>query len=332
MTTSRKHAVGAEAPGRGRSRPLPALPPVRRGFAFLAFAGIAWGTTGAAVEVVYRSSDLGPMAVSFWRFLAGAVLLLPVWALSPARTAPRAPQPAGRRVLLPVGTGIGLAVFQTAYFAAVRDTGLAVGTIVALGAAPVFTAAGGRLFLGERLGRAGVPAVAGALAGLAVLVLGNEPGAVHPAGVAMALLSAAGYAVSNLLGRWTGRHGTGADPLTLTLWSFLVGAAVLLVPACHEGLLPQGGDPTEAALLMLYIAAVTTALAYPLYFAGVAVLRAATASVMMLLEPVSAAALAVLLLGERLTGATVAGTVVLLGAIAALALAESRPRAEPENP
>jgi DME family drug/metabolite transporter len=305
---------------------------VHRGFIFLACAGIAWGTTGAAVDIIYRSSDFGPMAISFWRFLAGAALLIPAWVLRRSRTAPRTPQPAGRRLLLLAGTGIGLAVFQTAYFAAVQDTGLAVGTIVTLGAAPAFTAAGGRLFLGERIGRGGLLAIVGALTGLAILVLGNQPGVVHPVGLAMALLSALGYAVSNLLGRWTGRHGTGEDAFNLTLFSFLIGAAVTLPPAVHEGLLPKGGNLTEAALLMLYIAAITTALAYPLYFAGVAVLRAATGSVMMLLEPVSAAGLAVLFLDEQLTAATVAGTVILLGAIAALALAESRLQVTPEIP
>lgn len=329
MQNSKKRALDEGGAGPGRASAVTGPPAVRRGFAFLAFAGIAWGTTGAAVEVIYRTSDLGPMAISFYRFLAGAVLLLPVWVLRRSRQVPRVTQPAGRRVLLLVGIGVGLAVFQTAYFGAVRDTGLAVGTIVTLGAAPVFTAVGGRLFLGERIGRAGLLAVAGALAGLAVLVLGNQPGVVHTAGVGMALLSAAGYAVSNLLGRWTGRHGIGEDAFALTLWSFLIGAAVMLPLAFHEGLVPQGGDLTEAALLMLYIAAVTTAVAYPLYFAGVAVLRAATASVMMLLEPVSAAVLAVLFLDEQLTVATVAGTVILLGAIAALGLAESRMPAQP---
>jgi hypothetical protein len=49
---------------------------VHRGFVFLTFAGIAWGTTGAAVNIIYRSSDFGPMAISFWRFLAGAALLI----------------------------------------------------------------------------------------------------------------------------------------------------------------------------------------------------------------------------------------------------------------
>ena len=297
---------------------------VRRGLICLAFAGIAWGTTGAAVEVVYRSSDFGPMAVSFWRFLTGMALLLAARALRPARITPGTPQPASRRALLFTGTGIGLAIFQTAYFAAVQDTGLAVGTIVTLGAAPVFTAAGGRLLLGERVGRSGLLAIGGALAGLAILVMGDQEGVVHLPGVGMALLSAAGYAVANILGRWTGRHGAGEDASTLTVWSFAVGALIMLPFAVSEGLVPHTAHLTRVVLLMLYVAGVTTALAYPLYFAGAGAVRAATASVVMLIEPVSAALLAVLLLGERLTVATVTGATLMLVAIAGLAVAESR--------
>ncbi|MFI2211468.1 DMT family transporter [Streptomyces sp. NPDC020141] len=317
------NAVKTSAPPLERHRA------VRRGLVYLAVAGTTWGTTGAAVDVIYRSSDLGPVAVSFWRYVSGLALLVAALALRPARTAPASPAvgtpaPARRRVLLLLGTGVGLAVFQTAYFGAVQETGLAVGTIVTLGAGPVFTAVGGRLFLAERIGRTGVVAVCGALGGLAVLVLGDRQGVVDPLGVAYALLSAAGYAVATLLARWTGRHGGGENPYTLTMWSFGIGAVLLLPFAWAEGLLPHTGHPGRVLLLMLYIAAVTTALAYPLYFAGVAAVRATTAAVVMLIEPVSAAVLAVTLLDERLTASTVAGTLLLLSAVAGLALAESR--------
>jgi DME family drug/metabolite transporter len=49
----------------------------------------------------------------------------------------------------------------------------------------------------------------------------------------------------------------------------------------------------------------------------------------MLLEPVTAAVLAVALLGERLTATTVAGTLLLLGAVAGLAVGEARDGREP---
>ncbi|CAM5692793.1 DME family drug/metabolite transporter OS=Streptomyces violarus OX=67380 GN=FHS41_007942 PE=4 SV=1 [Streptomyces violarus] len=44
----------------------------------------------------------------------------------------------------------------------------------------------------------------------------------------------------------------------------------------------------------------------------------------MLLEPVSAAVLAVVLLGEHLTAATLAGTLLMLGSVAGLAVGEAR--------
>jgi DME family drug/metabolite transporter len=227
-------------------------------------------------------------------------------------------------VLRILATGIGLTVFQSAYFAAVEATGLAVGTVVTLGAGPVLIAVGARLTMGERLGRGGILAVAGALAGLGVLVLGGEGAEVQPSGVALAVLSAAGYAAITLLTRWLGRDGGGGDSLSTTAWAFAIGSVGLLPMALGEGLLPHTAEAARVLGLLVYVAAVPTALAYALYFAGAAVVRAATVSVIMLLEPVSAAVIAVTLLGEHLTPATVAGTLLLLTAVAGLAAAEAR--------
>lgn len=299
--------------------------PVGRGLIYLTAVGAAWGTTGAAADLLYRVSGLGPVAVSFWRFVSGAALLLGARAVRPARPA-TGPVPASRRrrLLLRLGTGAGLAVFQTGYFGAVAATGLAVGTVVTLGAGPVLTALAARLTLGERLGASGGVAVVGALAGLAVLVLGDRSGAVRPVGVGLALLSAAGYAVAALLARWAGRTGAAEDPVTLTAVAFGIGAVAVLPLAAVGGLLPHTADLARVLLLMAYLAAVPTALAYPLYFAAAAVVRAATTAALMLIEPVSAAVLAVVLLDEHLTPATILGTVLLLAAVAALALAELR--------
>ncbi|MFI1188177.1 EamA family transporter [Streptomyces californicus] len=300
----------------------PALP-VGRSLLYLVVAGVAWGTAGAAASLVFRVSDLGPLALSFWRCAGGLVLLAGALALRPRR-ARREPEPRRRRLVRVLGTGIGLTVFQSAYFAAVEVTGLAVGTVVTLGAGPVLIAVGARLLLGERLGRGGLAAVAGALAGLVVLVLGGGGGDVVPAGALLALLSAAGYAAITLLTRWLGRDGGGGDALTTSAWAFGVGAVGLLPLAAGEGLVPHTAEAGQVLGLMAYVAAVPTALAYALYFAGAAAVRSATVSVIMLLEPVSAAVIAVTVLGERLTPATVLGTLLLLTAVAGLALAEAR--------
>ncbi|KUN96943.1 DMT family transporter [Streptomyces caeruleatus] len=298
--------------------------PIGRGLLCLIVAGAAWGTAGAAASLVYRASDMGPIALSFWRCAAGFVLLLAVRLLRPRPLrGTGASEPLGRKVLRAGATGIGLAVFQTAYFAAVDATGLAVGTVVTLGAGPVFIALGARLTLGERLGRGGVAAVAGALAGLAVLALGGEGATVRPLGVLLALVSAAAYSVMTLLTRKWGRDG-GTDAASTSLWAFAVTSLSLLPFALAEGLVPHTTEPVRLGWLLIYIAAVPTALAYALYFAGAAAVRSATVSVIMLLEPVSAAVLAVVLLGEHLTTATLAGTLLMLGSVTGLALAEAR--------
>ncbi|MFB7937570.1 DMT family transporter [Streptomyces sp. NPDC056049] len=329
--------------------------PVGRSLTYLVVAGIAWGTAGAAGSLVFRNSDMGPFALSFWRCAGGLLLLLAVPAvkglrrgrvrtaaassgslssgslssgsLSSGSSSGSSAVAEARRIRLIriVGTGLGLAVFQTAYFAAVESTGLAVGTVVTLGAGPVLIAVGARVTMGERLGLGGLAAVAGALAGLAVLVLGGGGAEVRLAGVGYAVLSAAGFAALTLLTRWLGRTGgSAAGSLASTAWTFGVSAVVVLPLAGVEGLLPHTHDVVRLLLLLLYVAAIPTALAYALYFAGAAVVRATTVSVIMLLEPVSAALLAVTLLGEELTATTVLGTVLLLAAVTGLALAEAR--------
>ncbi|MFI2412790.1 DMT family transporter [Streptomyces sp. NPDC018947] len=296
--------------------------PVGRGLLYLIVAGAAWGTAGAAASLVYRTSDMGPVSLSFWRCAIGLLLLLAARPLRP-RVRPAAREPLRRKAVRATLTGLGLAVFQTAYFAAVQATGLAVATVVTLGAGPVLIALGARLVLGERLGRGGAAAVAGALAGLGVLVLGDGRTTVEPWGVLLALVSAAGYSAMTLLTRWWGRDGS-ADAADTSVGAFAVTSLCLLPLALVEGLVPHTADPVRLLWLLAYVAAVPTALAYGLYFAGAAVVRSATVSVIMLLEPVSAAALAVVLLGEHLTAATLGGTLLMLGSVAGLAVAEAR--------
>ncbi|MCX5197544.1 DMT family transporter [Streptomyces sp. NBC_00249] len=298
-------------------------PVAGRSLLYLVVAGAAWGTAGAAASLLFLASDLGPLALSFWRCAGGLVVLLGVLAVRrPSRGA--RPAPARPSAASLIGTGLLFTLFQAAYFAAVRETGLAVGTVVTLGAGPVLIALGARYWMGERLGRGGVTAVGGALAGLAVLVLGSGGGEVRPAGVGWALLSAAGYAAMTLRARSLGRRGAGGDPLVTTAWSVGVGTVCLLPLAAVEGLLPHTAELARVLWLLVYVATVPTALAYALYFTGAASVRAATVSVIMLIEPVSAAAIAVVLLGERLTGAVVLGTVLLLSAVGALIVAEAR--------
>ncbi|GAA2687348.1 MULTISPECIES: DMT family transporter [Nonomuraea] len=280
---------------------------VRRGVLYVSVAAAAWGTGGAAGSLLFQSTSLGPFGVSLWRYLLGALFLITIVRRRPGTH---------RRLLL---VGVGMAIYQTAYFGAIATSGVAIATVVTMGATPLFTAVGGRLFLGERLDRVGTACVGAALLGLVVLTAGSSgagPEATATlAGVGLALLSAAGYAAVTLHSR---RHHD--DPYGTAVGGFAIGALCLAPFAMTEGIVPQVTLPTVA--LLLYLGAVPTALAYGLYFRSLSALKATTVSVISLGEAVGAAALGVLLFGERLTALTAAGCLVLLGAVVVLTVHE----------
>ena len=270
------------------------------------------GAPAATAAILFRTSGLGPLAVSFWR-LAVATLIL---------TATRAARPAtafattSRRA--EVATGVGLAVYQTAYFAAVHQAGLALGTLITLGAGPVFIAVGASVLLGERLDRCGRAALGIALAGLVLLVggsLSSGPGPIL--GVGLALLSATGFSAVTLFTRAAGGGGA-------TATSFSAGLVCLLPFALGEGIWPRTGHVASVIGWMVFLGVVPTLLSYRWYFAGLTTVPASTASVIVLLEPVTAALLAVMLLDEHLTANVAVGSSLLLTAVALVARNTSR--------
>jgi drug/metabolite transporter, DME family len=125
------------------------------------------------------------------------------------------------------------------------------------------------------------------------------------------------------------RRGNGISRYDTALGGFAVGAVVLAPLAVAAGPVPdvRGSLPLLVTLgLLAYLMVVPTALAYALYFAGLAVVRATTASVVVLVEPVTAAVVAVALLDERLSPLAAGGGTLLLGAVVLLVCAERRTR------
>jgi len=325
----------------------------RRGLAAIATAAALWGTSGATGQLLADRSDLSPVAVGFLRCALAAVLLAGLRAVaSPARGRSRPParehathpaaagsggarRPRGSwrgvvsgadlgRVL---AVGAGLALYQSCYFAAVARAGVSVATLVTLGLAPVLVAVASVLLGAERPDRGVLTALLTALAGLALLVggggataagdlpaSGTGAGGGGAAGSLLAAGSAAGYAGVTLVSRSLGGRVEAGD---LTLAGFAV-AAVLLAPLALVGGLALPSSPA-AWVLLLYLGAVPTALAYRLFFAGLRTTSPTVASILTLVEPLTATLIAAVALGERLGPTGVVGGGLLLAAVVVLA-------------
>jgi DME family drug/metabolite transporter len=311
------------------SSPL-SSPASRTGFLLVVLAAMCWGTSGISGAIVAERTDLGPLDIAWHRMAIGAVALLAGHLVTrrrrPAVAAPLARGTAVRLLLI----GAGLAAYQLAYFAAVATAGVSIATLVALGLAPLLIAVGAALLGHGRPDLATRVALVVALTGLVLLVgisAGADTGTTVVRGALMAVGSALGYAVVTLA-------GTGVPAgVPVTLAGF-VGGAVLLTPVALIVGLRFTGEPVALAVL-LYLGLVPSALAYTMFFTGLRSVPGAVASIVTLLEPLTATALATAFLGERLAPGALAGGLLVLAAVAGLYLrrmGDSNSRGVAPNP
>jgi drug/metabolite transporter, DME family len=202
--------------------------------------------------------------------------------------------------------GVAQALFQLTFLAAVVETGVAVGTLVAIGSAPLLAGA-----VSRRVSRGWALATAVAVVGLVLLVLGGGGARLSAVGVALALGAGASYAGYTVATARALRDG--AEPGVTAAVTFAVAGAVLL-PAL--ALTDLGWVGSASGLLMVaYLALVPTVLAYRLFTAGLAGVPPATASTLALAEPVVATVLGVAVLGERLGALGWAGAALVLAGL-----------------
>ena len=277
----------------------------RRTAALAVVAGAAtWGTTGTAQALADVAAS--PLAVGAARTVLGALVLFAVAAAT--RRPATGAAPTGRPLGALVVAGASIAAYQVLFFAGVAATGVAVGTVVGIGAAPVLTglvawaADGARP--SSRWWGATVLAVAGA-----VLVLRSSGGSgeVDALGVLLALGAGLSYAVLTVASRRL--LDAGVPPTRAMAEVFLVGAvpsAVLLVMTDASSLLSGRG-----LALVAWLALVTVGAGYVLYARGLREVPPATVGTLTLTEPLIAAVLGILVLAERPSALAVAGMLAL---------------------
>lgn len=277
------------------------------GLTALTTAAVLWGTGGPLGDLLARTAGLPAFAVAGYRLLIGGAAILLVLAVRRRRLPRDARQ--WRRVVV---IALLAALFQGSYFVAITLTSVSLATLITIGATPAIVL-GVEILTGRCTdsGRAlGVLAVA--LAGLALLV-GVPPLDITglPLGAAAAVLSAAGFAATTLLGA---RPVPGLDNAAMTGAAFTVGGALLAPVAAVTGGLTF--HPTAAAVgLLAALGIAPTATAYLLYFAALRTTTATTAAMLSLLEPLTAAVIAVTVLHEHLTAVEAAGAALLAVAV-----------------
>jgi len=284
-------------------------------------AALLWGSTGTA------QSFAPPQLSSFWvgaLRLAVAGLFFAAWLLATERRA-LAPLALAALPWRPIAAAaLCMAVYNLAFFAGVRASGVAVGTAIALGSAPVWAG----LLQWWRKGRAPAPAWWGgtalAVTGGALMVLmpaagGTGGKALTANGVTLCLLTGLSYAIYAQINQ---HLVVGASAAAVTGAAFVLAALVALPLAWA-----LAGPPVlvrRDLLIVGWLGVMSTGVAYLLLSHALRRIGSATAVALSLGEPVTAFVLALVVVGERPSPAAFAGLGAVLLGLALVVRAELR--------
>ena len=256
---------------------------------FVVFAAVCFATTGTAQQLGPDTSS--PLAVATIRFMIGSLVLFAFASTRSTTIINNIPISKSSWLL----AGFGQALYGATFFVAVRSTGVAVGTVVALGSAPLITSAISALWFRRRPTVQLLFATTIAIVGMALIVTAGKSSAVTTSGVALALCAGLGYALFALGSKTILSSGMSSEAAMARVFGI---ASLLLMPTLFFVNLDWLTSAAGIAVV-LWLGIVTLAVAYWSYATGLRHLEPSETTMITLTEPVAATLLGVVLLSER---------------------------------
>ncbi|OQR61505.1 EamA family transporter [Streptomyces maremycinicus] len=293
-------------------------------------ASVLWGTTGTAATF---APDVGPLAIGAAAMGLGGLLQALVAAprIARERSALRA-----RRGVVVLGA-LAVGAYPLAFYTSMHLAGVAVGTVVSIGSAPLASALIERTVDGRRLTCRWMTGAGLGLSGTVLLCMA-EAAQAHSGtgtrsvrttllGVGLGLVAGLTYALYSWAAHRLISRGIGSGAAMGAVFGL---GGLLLLPV----LLATGAPLVESwsdAAVGTYMALVPMFTGYVLFGWGLAHVPASTATTLSLLEPAVAAVLAVLVVGERMPLLGWTGT-ALVGVCLAVLTTPPRPPAPKVTP
>lgn len=295
-----------------------------RGYTIALISAAFLSTTAIFIRYLTLTYALPPLILAFWRDVFVMLTLLPVLrALRPALL-----RVERRHIPYLAAYGVVLSLFNILWTFSVALNGAAVATVLVYCSA-AFTALLGWQFLKERLDGVKLLAVALSLGGCALVsgVFAQTAWRLNVTGVLIGMLAGLSFAVYSLMGRSAAQRGL--NPWTTLCYTF--GFATLFLLGFN--LLPETMMPGGAASLadffwlgnawagwgtLFLLSAGPTVAGFGLYNVSLGYLPSSVVNLIATSEPIFTTISAYFLLGERLNGTQIAGSLLILSGVVAL--------------
>lgn len=284
---------------------------------YIVLAAVFWGTMGIFVNTL-SAIGLSTMQIVMLRALA-SLLFMTILILCKDR---KLFWIRIRDIWMFCGTGIvSYFLFNNCYFIAIRSVGVAVSSVL-LYTSPIFVTLMSWVLFKEKLTKRKVLCLLLAVGGCA-LVSGLASNGVENAsagGILVGLASGFCYALYSIFSTYALR---GYQPLTVTFYTFLFGAAAALLFGNPVKAFPMVANPT-GLVWTVGMGIISGAIPYFLYTLGLQKVKTSHAAVIATVEPVVASLLGIFLFRENADLFTVLGIVLIIGASVILNLPEKK--------
>lgn len=275
-------------------------------------AAMLWGTTGTAQS--FAPPGASPLSIGSVRLaVGGAALLIFAW---------RQGALDGKALWLKRTTFLAagcMAAYNLFFFAGVLKTGVAVGTVVTIGSAPVFAGLISLIYRRENPGLKWAAATLLSVMGCVLLITGGQKLAVNFIGIFLALGAGVSYALYAAVSK---ELLESHSPEAVTGVVFSIGALFLSPFLFFYDL--SWLKSMQGIGVALHLGLFATALAYVLFSYGLAKIPFPKAVTLSLAEPVTASALGLFLLKEELSLISQVGMVLVFAGLVILSLAGLR--------
>ncbi len=273
------------------------------------YAAIAFALVAVSFSSIFiKWSESPPLVIAAYRLLFATAVLLPfavAWHWMELRSLP------WKDVAVMVGIGLLLGAHFGLWITSLKVQGVSVtSSVVLVTSHPIIVGALSHLVLKERIGRTTAAGIAVGLVGVMLIGIGDYGlSTTTVGGDLLALLGGVMVGLYLLAGRHFRQR---ISVLTYVLVVYASAAALLTVAALATGGMQPSGDIGKEFILFLLLALVSQVGGHTVYNWCLKYVTAPVVSVSFVGEPVGAAILALVLLGE------IPSFLVILGAIAAL--------------